>query len=215
MKVLNMRELNCCAAIASILLALLTAACSSQSNFDDDPRNIVWREVLAQAGVAGKPRIRELTLAEASLVLGPCVAMNPSCADLLLETQPDLRGPALATAWPHALNDMDARFVPILLERGAVANEAAMVHAMRRPRERGEQRLAVISHLLAAGAPVDAENFDGETALQQAAEQSDTPLVQLLLQHGAEPGRRNRDGLSARQLAQAQGADEIVALLPE
>ncbi len=215
MKGLNMRVLKRFVAAASLLLALLTAACSSQSNFNDDPRNIVWREALAQAGVAGKPRIRELTLEEASLVLGSCVAMKPSCADLVLETQPDLRGPALATAWPHALNDMDERFLPILLARGAVANEEAMVHAMRRPRERSAQRLAVIGHLLAAGAPVDAENFDGETALQQAAEQSDTPLVQLLLQHGAEPARKNRDGLSARQLALAQGADEIVALLPE
>lgn len=200
---------------ASMLLSLLTAACSSQSNFNDDPRNVVWREALAQAGVAGKPRIRELTLEEASLVLGSCIAMKPSCGDPVLEAHPDLRGSALAYAWPAALSSMEERFVPVLLDRGAAPDAAAMIEAMRRPREHSVQRLAVIGHLLAAGAPVDAVNFDGETALHQAAEQSDTALVKLLLQHGAEPARKNRDGLSARSLAQAQGANEIVALLPE
>ena len=200
-------------ALMFALLASVLAACAPRHGFDDSRGNVAWREALLTAGVSPDKRIDDLSLDEAASVLAPCLSIMPTCADAVLATQPDLRGAALSPAWPYALREMPERFVPILLERGARADGAAVLAAMQRPREQGRQRSAVIRHLLAAGAEVEPVDFDGDRPLHLAADQADAELIELLLQHGADATRVNRDGLTALQLAEAQGDPRSIALL--
>jgi hypothetical protein len=205
---------------AALLLAL--AGCGQERRFDDSPENIHWREILASSGVGDPwrqhyPRIAELSLTEAAAVLSTCSDVEPSCADDLLAAHPALRGEHLRSTWPRALGRMQPQLAAALLERGALADSAAMAAAMRRDARGREARLAIIALLLKAGAPVDppeplAFGIE-ETPLQQAAREGDEALVQLLLSHGADTGRRSRKGLTAQQLAQAQGCGPCVALL--
>ena len=198
--------------------AALLAACSRPSAFDDGPRNIAWREALLMAGVGDSvngyyPRISEMNLTQASQALGPCMALARECGEQMLATHPELRGSALTIAWRSSLQQAPSELVPLLLERGAPADAEAMDTAMRRPPQQVAERLAVIRHLLLAGAPVDAEDFDGLTALHRAARDGDSELVALLLSFGADRARPTRTGITALQLAQAQGAQAAVALL--
>ena len=196
-----------------IWLACTIAGCSPALDYDDSPGNVAWREVLMTAGVVADKRIADLTLEEAGSVLGPCLSVTPTCADELLATRADLRGPALSPSWPYALREMPERLVPELIARGAVADGRAMIDAMQRRREDRAQRLLIVGHLLAAGAEVDAVDFDGDTPLHHAADQSDAALVELLLKHGADPARKTRTGSTPLQLARAQGDAATIKLL--
>lgn len=72
----------------------------------------------------------------------------------------------------------------------------------------------VVRALAAAGAAVDeVEITRGWTALIWAAKRGHTETVRLLLTLGADPGRQDRQGRSARDWALAQGHDDVVALL--
>jgi hypothetical protein len=66
-------------------------------------------------------------------------------------------------------------------------------------------RLAEIETLLAMGAPVDAPDVDGETALMKSIQADEPAAAALLLRHGAKLDQRNRAGMSARQMATAVG----------
>eukprot|EP00667_Euglena_gracilis_P000360 EG_transcript_359 len=64
---------------------------------------------------------------------------------------------------------------------------------------------AVAERLLQAGAVVDWPNSAGETALHWACRMQRKRLVALLLQHGADPMRPNRDGVTPTELIAEQG----------
>jgi ankyrin repeat protein len=64
--------------------------------------------------------------------------------------------------------------------------------------------------LLDAGAEADARQSGGWTPLQSAAHNGDLPLVELLLQHGADSAAVNDDGLDAAALAERSGDAETV-----
>jgi len=141
------------------------------------------------------------------------MALASECGEQMLSSHPELRGGALTIAWRSSLQEIPARLVPTLIERGAPADAEAMDTAMRRPPQQAAERLAVIRLLLMADAPVDAEDFDGLTPLHRAAREGDSELVALLLSFGADRERTTREGITPLQLAQAQGAEEAVALL--
>ena len=79
-------------------------------------------------------------------------------------------------------------------------------------------RTAEVQDLLQHGAPVDAPDAAGNTALMQAV-QSDHPAVAAALRrHGASLDHRNHAGQSARDMAKATGdpaLDRAIGLRPQ
>jgi hypothetical protein len=71
--------------------------------------------------------------------------------------------------------------------------------------------------LLEHGAPVDAADAEGETALMKSIEADQPAAAALLRQHGASLDRKNHAGESARDMAKARGdaeLDQAVGLSP-
>jgi ankyrin repeat protein len=66
-----------------------------------------------------------------------------------------------------------------------------------------------IQALLAQGAPVDAADAQGDTALMQSVQADQPAAAALLRQHGANLDRKNRAGLSARDMAKTKNDPEL------
>ena len=62
-------------------------------------------------------------------------------------------------------------------------------------------REAEVEALLAQGAPADAADADGDTAMMKAVRTDRPTIVRMLRRYGASPDRRNRAGESARDIA--------------
>jgi len=73
--------------------------------------------------------------------------------------------------------------------------------------------LARVESLLAAGAPVDAKDGEGSTALMFAALRGDARMVQALLAAGADPNLKDANGETALILGARRGAEIVRALL--
>jgi len=71
----------------------------------------------------------------------------------------------------------------------------------------------IVRLLLEQGAPVDARQQGGWTALHEAAQAGDPEMVGDLLRHRADPAARNDEGKSPEDLAQAKGREEVSKLL--
>jgi len=69
------------------------------------------------------------------------------------------------------------------------------------------------SVLVANDDPIDARDVDGYTALMYAANAGATPIVQLLLERGADPNARGAHGLAPLDFARQNGHDRIAAAL--
>jgi uncharacterized protein len=67
--------------------------------------------------------------------------------------------------------------------------------------------------LVAAGADVRATQQDGVTPLHEAAHIGRVDLVQLLLEHGADPAARDGKGRTAADFAREGGHSEVLAVL--
>jgi len=92
--------------------------------------------------------------------------------------------------------DIAARFykadvVELLVKAGA---RTSLHCALRSDQQHRAKRLKIAQVLLAAGAPVDEKNISGVTALYQAVEWNDQPMVKLLLQSGANINAADRNG---------------------
>ena len=70
-----------------------------------------------------------------------------------------------------------------------------------------------IRALLDAGAPVNDPQEGGWTPLHAAAHLGDAELIQLMLQHGADPQARADDGHTPSDKARAAGHDHVLLLL--
>jgi ankyrin repeat protein len=104
----------------------------------------------------------------------------------------------------------------LLLEHGADVSGVARnpMKVMPLHSAATARNLAIVRLLLEHGAPPNAPQQQGWTALHAAAQNGDTRMVELLLQHGAERTLRNDDGITAADLARKHGHAEILALLP-
>jgi ankyrin repeat protein len=71
----------------------------------------------------------------------------------------------------------------------------------------------VVIELLKRGAPVNARQQQGWTALHAAAQNGDTDMVDVLLQYGANPDAENDDGKTPSAVAREKGHTRIVELL--
>ncbi len=78
----------------------------------------------------------------------------------------------------------------------------------------GEARL---SSLLASGVSVNVADNDGETALMEAADDTDVSpeTVRLLIKHGANVNVADEDGNTALMMAADEGRTEVVRILIE
>ena len=116
----------------------------------------------------------------------------------------------------YAAADGDTKAVLALLEKGTDANapfpivgtRALMVAA-------AHGHTDTVRTLLDAGADVNAKDFTGWTALHAAAFNGDPEIVQLLLEHGAIPGKASWFIRSPSGMAEGLGHNEIVPLLKE
>lgn len=98
--------------------------------------------------------------------------------------------------------------VRLLLARGADVTQVARnpmqiqaLHAAIAGRSSDAVRMVV-----EAGAPVNAKQHQGWTALHEAVHQANVEMTRYLLAHGADPKLQNDDGKSALDLAEGNGA---------
>ncbi len=105
--------------------------------------------------------------------------------------------------------------VRLLLQRGAdVAQVAtnpmriAAIHAA----VAGPSPEAV-KMIVEAGAPINAKQHKGWTALHEVVNKRDVELARYFLAHGADPKLQNDEGKSAIGLAADQGSDELLKVL--
>jgi ankyrin repeat protein len=70
-----------------------------------------------------------------------------------------------------------------------------------------------ITLLIALGAPLEAENRTGFSALHHAAEAGSLEAARALLEAGADPTHPNKAGYTPAQTAREQGHEDVVALL--
>ena len=74
-------------------------------------------------------------------------------------------------------------------------------------------RLGIVRALLEHGAPVNAKQQEGWTALHAAAQHGDGAMVELLLKYGANPNAKNDDGRTADELADEKGHSHVAERL--
>lgn len=86
----------------------------------------------------------------------------------------------------------------------AMSESATAARSQARPEAQGA---------LAREVDVNAVDAQGRTALMRAALQGDTARVRRLLDAGADPGRRDREGRSAADLAREAGHAAVLSIL--
>ena len=143
--------------------------------------------------------------AEALALLGRAIRVNES-------------GQCAATPLHEAVFIQRRAVVEALLKRGANANAVRCLGwtPIMDASSSMKSSADIVTLLIAKGARVNAQRFDGETALHLATAQANTTVVLLLLDAKADPNLRDasgrtplfyaRDGAAARMLVEA-GAD--------
>ncbi len=103
----------------------------------------------------------------------------------------------------------------ILLENGAGVDIVAgnPMRVMPLHSAASARNLPAVRLLLEHGAPVNARQHLGWTAIHAAAQNGDRAMVELLLQHGADPKAPNDEGKTPAMVAKAKGHAELAALL--
>jgi ankyrin repeat protein len=105
--------------------------------------------------------------------------------------------------------------VRLLLARGAdvtqVARNPMRIQAIHAA-VAGPSREAV-ELVVEAGAPINAQQHKGWTALHEVVNKKDADLTRYFLAHGADPKVQNDEGKSAIGLAADQGSTDILKLL--
>jgi len=103
----------------------------------------------------------------------------------------------------------------LLLENGAQADAVANnpMKVMPLHSAAAGRKVAIVRDLLEHGAPPNARQEAGWTALHEAAQSGDKEMIELLLKHGADPAAKNDKGVTAVQLANEKGHVELARRL--
>jgi uncharacterized protein len=122
------------------------------------------------------------------------------------------------TALMHAVlaEDADERVVSFLLAQGADPNVAdkkqqwTALHFAAR-----DQKAAIVQALLEGGAFVDEVDIFGNTPLWRCVMNSspDLSVIRQLLAHGADPDKKNKHGVSARDTAVNMRNERLLSVL--
>jgi ankyrin repeat protein len=133
------------------------------------------------------------------------------------------RDPHLANAWSadgftalHFAAFFAQEAIAVqLLQHGADATARAKnpMKVMPLHSAAAAHNLATVRTLLEHGAPPNARQERGWTAIHEAAQNGDQALVKLLLKHGADRSPANDDGTTPLDLATKNGHTEVVKLL--
>ncbi len=102
----------------------------------------------------------------------------------------------------------------LLLERGADPAAVAQNPMRVQPLHSAAagRQLGIMRMLLERGAPVNARQHLGWTALHEAANQGNREMVETLLRHGADPALGNDDGKTPADIAAERRHAEIAEL---
>lgn len=136
-----------------------------------------------------------------------CIAADPAC---VRAWSPD-GFTALHFASFLARPQAAARLIAAGAEVGAAARNAMQVQPLHSAVSARANDIAAM--LLAAGAPPDAAQHQGWTALMSAAMHGDAELAALLLTHGARRDPRDDAGRTAHDLALEKGFTELAVRL--
>jgi len=131
------------------------------------------------------------------------------------ESRPDSSA-ARATAGfpappPPATNRSLAQSTAEMSKRSAVADSGPLPQGLQEAARAGQT--AEVESLVHQGAPIDARDGAGRTALMLAAMHGHTATVRKLLALGANPALVDREGLNAAQLARQRGHAHIADLI--
>ena len=74
-------------------------------------------------------------------------------------------------------------------------------------------RIPIAERLLSAGADVNAQNRNGETALIEAVHKDDIEVIQLLLRYEADIHKKDKNGNTALSIAAIRGNKTIEQIL--
>lgn len=136
---------------------------------------------------------------------------------LYLATQPELDLEATNEAGENGLMMAALRghleLVELLIKRGAQVNKAGWTPLHYAASYSGSNALAIVRKLLEHHAFVDAESPNRSTPLMMAAQYGSEPVVQLLLEEGAQPLQKNQQGLTAIDFARRAGREPIALLI--
>jgi ankyrin repeat protein len=136
---------------------------------------------------------------------------------LYLAAQPELDLEAINEAGENALMMAALRghldLVELLIKRGAQVNKPGWAPLHYAATYSGNNALAIVRLLLEHHAFVDAESPNRSTPLMLAAQYGSEPVVQLLLEEGAQPLQKNQLGLTAIDFARRAGREPMAQLI--
>jgi ankyrin repeat protein len=136
---------------------------------------------------------------------------------LYLAAQPELDLEAINEAGENALMMAALRghldLVELLIQRRAQVNKPGWAPLHYAATYSGNNALAIVRLLLEHHAFVDAESPNRSTPLMLAAQYGSEPVVQLLLEEGAQPLQKNQLGLTAIDFARRAGREPMAQLI--
>jgi len=128
-----------------------------------------------------------------------------------------IRGNAANTALGLAVSAGHLRVVKLLLSHGADPNQMCALGSFPLVDAADVGNMEIIESLLDAGASVDIQSEDGDTALITAAwcDYVSEPVIRRLLRAGADRSIRNKEGKCAADIAADCGNVRVVSVLAE
>jgi uncharacterized protein len=150
-------------------------------------------------------------------ILGAVYRKDRSVLDKLTPDELNQRDTDGRTPLMHAIlaEDADISTVQLLIDRGADVNvhdageQWTALHFAAR-----DQNAPVVLSLLKARATVDAVDVFGNTPLWRSVMNStdDLGAIKALVEHGADPNRKNSRGISPADLARTTGRPDILGV---